>query len=62
MDDRTARDREDANGHERAPASRQSDGPSSNGRANEEFPAERRSSSAKPALTQRERDELWPLG
>lgn len=62
MDDRPARDREDANGQQRVPASRQADGPSPNGRANEESPADRRSSSAKPALTQRERDELWPLG
>jgi hypothetical protein len=63
-DDRTAPGR-GSEEHERVapPASRTEDG-SSNGRARDEDDsrAANRSSSGKPALTRREREERWPLG
>ena len=64
MDDRTARGRENANREQRAPTSAQSNQSSQNGRMSDadELQADRRSSSPKPALTQREREEQWPLG
>ena len=64
MDDRTARGREPENPQ---PPSASSPGPDQSarkGRVGGADPAldDRRSSAPKPALTERERDEPWPLG
>ena len=64
MDDRTARGREDVSREQRAPAPEHADRPSTNGRVTSavDSPTGARSASTKPALTEREREERWPLG
>jgi hypothetical protein len=62
-DDRTAMDRENAN-REQAPRSPVNDSSSRDGRVRDagDTRADQRSSPGRPALTDREREERWPLG
>lgn len=63
MDDRTARGREQENPEPPSASSPVPDQRARNGRVGGvATPNDRRSSSPKPALTERERDEPWPLG
>ena len=64
MDDRTAGGRENANREQTAARTPAEDQSSRNGRLSTEggARADQRSSPEKPALTERERGEPWPLG
>lgn len=64
MDHRTAPGPDRANRDQTPTALSQGEGSSPNGRVreNDEHPADQRSWSVKPALTEREREERWPLG
>ena len=65
MDDRTQPGRDNAPPTRSAPSASQTDDTSRNGRGttsgDERENADRRSSSSKPALTDRERNERWPV-
>ena len=65
MDDRTQPGRENAPPSRSAPAAPQTEDSSRNGRGNpdteDRASAGGRSSSSKPALTDRERNERWPV-
>jgi hypothetical protein len=64
MDDRTQPDRENARPNRSAPSAPRTEDKSRNGRTSSgetNANANRRSSSSKPALTDRERNERWPV-
>jgi hypothetical protein len=61
MDDRTQPNRDSAL-NQRAPSAPSSNDAGLNGRQSADFAGERSSSSSKPALTERERSERWPVG
>jgi len=62
MDDRTQPNRDSAS-NQRAPSAPSSNDSALNGRQSADLSGERSSSSSsKPALTERERSERWPVG
>lgn len=62
MDDRTQPNRESAS-NQRGPSAPGGNDSAMNGRQSADYSGERSSSpSAKPALTERERTERWPVG
>ena len=62
MDDRTQPGRDNTPPTRKAPAAPRIDDGVSDGRHGSDRTSSDRSSSAKPALTERERSERWPVG
>jgi hypothetical protein len=62
MSDRQQPGRDNAPPNHNAPSAPSTEESSRNGRHGAERPGDDRSSSSKPALTERERKERWPVG